>query len=114
MNIGFIGLGNIGKPMAMNVVGAGHRTAVHDIRPEAATDLLEAGAMWAETPADAARGSDVVMGSLPGPLEVEAVVSGEQGVSMGLRRVRILTWRRTRRAWCESCTGYAPRRVSNI
>ena len=83
MNIGFIGLGNIGKPMALNVVGAGHRTAVHDIRPEAATDLLEAGAMWAETPADAARGSDVVMGSLPGPLEVEAVVSGEQGVLDG-------------------------------
>ena len=56
MNVGFIGLGNIGKPMAMNVVNAGHRTKVHDIRPEAATDLLEAGAVWAETPADAARG----------------------------------------------------------
>ena len=83
MNVGFIGLGNIGKPMAMNVVNAGHRTKVHDIRPEAATDLLEAGAVWAETPADAARGSDVVMGSLPGPLEVEAVVTGEQGVLDG-------------------------------
>lgn len=83
MNVGFIGLGNIGKPMAMNVVNAGHSTKVHDIRPEAATDLLEAGAVWAETPADAARGSDVVMGSLPGPLEVEAVVNGEQGVLDG-------------------------------
>ena len=115
MNIGFIGLGNIGKPMALNVVGAGHRTVVHDIRPEAATDLLEAGAMWAATPADAARGSDVVMGSLPGPLEVEAVVSGEQGVLDGAAEAPcILTWRRTRRAWCESCTGSAPRRVSNI
>ena len=76
MNVGFIGLGNIGKPMALNVVGAGHRTTVHDIRREAATDVLEAGATWAETPADAAQGSDVVMGSLPGPLEVEAVVRG--------------------------------------
>ena len=83
MNVGFIGLGNIGKPMAMNVVNAGHRTKVHDVRPEVATDLLEAGAVWAETPAEAARGSDVVMGSLPGPLEVEAVVSGEQGVLDG-------------------------------
>lgn len=83
MNVGFIGLGNIGKPMALNVVNAGHRTTVHDIRPEAATDLLEAGAVWAETPADAARNSEVVMGSLPGPLEVEAVVSGEQGVLDG-------------------------------
>ena len=83
MNVGFIGLGNIGKPMAMNVVNAGHRTKVHDIRPEVATDLLEAGAVWAETPAEAARGSDVVMGSLPGPLEVEAVVNGDQGVLDG-------------------------------
>ena len=83
MNVGFIGLGNIGKPMAMNVVNAGHRTKVHDVRPEVATDLLEAGAVWAETPADAARGSDVVMGSLPGPLEVEAVVNGDQGVLDG-------------------------------
>ena len=83
MNVGFIGLGNIGKPMALNVVGAGHRTTVHDIRREAATDLLEAGAAWADTPADVARGSDVVMGSLPGPLEVEVVVAGEQGVLDG-------------------------------
>ena len=83
MNVGFIGLGNIGKPMAMCVVNAGHQTTVYDIRREAATDLLEAGAMWAETPAEAARGNDVVMGSLPGPLEVEAVVSGEQGVLDG-------------------------------
>ena len=83
MNVGFIGLGNIGKPMALNVVGAGHRTTVHDIRREAATDLLEAGAVWAATPADVARGSDVVMGSLPGPLEVEAVVAGEHGVLDG-------------------------------
>ena len=83
MNVGFIGLGNIGKPMALNVVGAGHQTTVHDIRREAATDLLEAGAVWADTPADVARGCDVVMGSLPGPLEVEAVVAGELGVLDG-------------------------------
>ena len=83
MNVGFIGLGNIGAPMALNVVKAGHRTTVHDIRPEAAAELLAAGAIWAETPADAARGNEVVMGSLPGPPEVEAVVTGEQGVLDG-------------------------------
>ena len=83
MNVGFIGLGHIGAPMALNVVQAGHRTTVHDIRPEAATDLLEAGAIWAETPADAARGNEVVLGSLPGPSEVEAVVAGDQGVLEG-------------------------------
>lgn len=83
MNIGFIGLGNIGTPMALNIVKAGHRTTVHDIRPEAATGLLEAGAIWAESPADAARGNDIVMGSLPGPPEVEAVVLGDQGVIDG-------------------------------
>ena len=83
MNVGFIGLGNIGKPMAMNVVKAGHSTVVHDIRPEAATDLLEAGAVWAETPSEVAQGSEVVMGSLPGPLQVEAVVLGDHGVLEG-------------------------------
>ena len=83
MRVGFIGLGNIGTPMAMNVVAAGHRTTVHDIRPEAATDLLEAGAEWADTPAELARNSDVVMGSLPGPTEVAAVVLGDQGVLEG-------------------------------
>ena len=83
VKVGFIGLGNIGQPMAMCVVNSGHQTTVHDIRQEAATDLLEAGAVWAETPAEVARACNVVMGSLPGPLEVEAVVSGEQGVLEG-------------------------------
>jgi 3-hydroxyisobutyrate dehydrogenase-like beta-hydroxyacid dehydrogenase len=83
MNVGFIGLGSIGKPMAMNVVKAGHKTTVHDVRPEAATELLEAGAVWADTPEQTARGNEVIMTSLPGPVDVEAVVLGDQGVLEG-------------------------------
>ena len=47
------------------------------------TELLEAGAVWAETPKDTALGNEVVMSSLPGPLEVEAVILGDQGVLEG-------------------------------
>ena len=83
MNIGFIGLGNMGGGMAANVLRAGHDLTVHDLRREAATPLLENGASWADTPAEVAAASDVVLTSLPGPREVEAIALGEDGVLTG-------------------------------
>ncbi|MBI2887774.1 MAG: NAD(P)-dependent oxidoreductase [Chloroflexi bacterium] len=83
MDIGFVGLGNMGNPMAGNLIRAGHRLAVHDLRREAANSLVEQGARWAGTPQEAARGADAVFTSLPGPREVEAVVLGEGGVLAG-------------------------------
>ena len=83
MNIGFIGLGNMGGGMAANVLRAGHELTVHDLRREAATPLLENGASWADTPADVAAASDVVLTSLPGPREVEAIALGDSGVLEG-------------------------------
>ena len=50
MKVGFIGLGNMGNPMAGNLIKAGHQLTVHDLRREAATNLLEMGAEWADTP----------------------------------------------------------------
>ena len=47
MQLGFIGAGNIGNPMARSLVRAGHELTVHDRRPEACTNLLELGAVWA-------------------------------------------------------------------
>ena len=41
MNVGFIGCGNMGNPMASNLIKAGHQLTVHDLRREAATNLLE-------------------------------------------------------------------------
>ena len=83
MNLGFIGLGNMGNPMASNLIKAGHKLTVHDLRRESAVNLLEMGADWADTPRDAATGNEVVFTSLPGPREVDAVVLGEGGVLEG-------------------------------
>ena len=80
VRVGFIGLGNMGGPMAANVLKAGYALCVHDIRAEAATPLLESGASWGESPRAVAQASDVVLTSLPGPREVEAVALGEEGI----------------------------------
>jgi len=77
MRLGFIGMGNMGNPMASNLIKAGHQLTVHDLRREAAANLLESGATWADSPRAATEGSEVVFTSLPGPREVEAVTLGE-------------------------------------
>ena len=84
MNIGFVGLGIMGGSMAMNIRNGGHDMVVHDLRREAATPLLEAGAQWADTPQQVAEASEVVFTSLPGPIEVEAVALGESGLLQGM------------------------------
>jgi 3-hydroxyisobutyrate dehydrogenase len=86
MRIGFIGLGNMGGPMALNLIKKGHAVTVGDIRRQVAEPHLAAGAKWADTPADVARGNELVLTSLPGPKEVEAVALGENGLIYGLAR----------------------------
>ena len=83
MKIGFIVKGNMGNPMAVNLVKAGHQLTVHDLRQEAAINLLEMDAEWADSPREAARGNEVVFSSLPVPPDVEAVVQGENGILEG-------------------------------
>ncbi len=79
----FIGTGNMGNPMAANLVRAGHEVTVHDLRPEAAVNLREMGARWAASPKEAVPGNEVVFTSLPVPRDVEAVVLGEEGILEG-------------------------------
>jgi 3-hydroxyisobutyrate dehydrogenase len=81
--IGFIGLGMMGHHMVANLQKAGHELVVFDVRREAGEEALSRGARWAETPADAARQSEIVMTSLPGPREVEAVALGSNGILAG-------------------------------
>ena len=83
MKLGFIGTGNMGNPMAANLIKAGHQVTVHDLRREAATNLLEMGANWADSPKEAVPGNEVVFTSLPVPRDVEAVVLGENGILEG-------------------------------
>jgi 3-hydroxyisobutyrate dehydrogenase-like beta-hydroxyacid dehydrogenase len=83
MRIGFIGLGNMGSPMALNLIKAGHTLIVNDVRREAAASHLQAGAKWADSPQAVARESELILTSLPGPKEVEAVALGANGIIHG-------------------------------
>src|SRR6266496_1783910 len=83
MRIGFIGLGNMGGPMALNLIKAGHTLVVFDARRESAKPHLDAGAAWADGPKDVARAGELILTSLPGPAEVEAVALGPNGILEG-------------------------------
>ncbi len=83
MNIGFIGLGVMGLPMAANLVAEGHSLRVHRVK-ERSRSLLDAGAIAADSPADAAAGAEVVILMLPDSPDVDAVLTGADGVLSGL------------------------------
>ncbi len=84
MKIAWIGIGHMGKPMAKHMMTAAEEFTVHDLRPESATDMLEDGAIWADTPAEAAVGKDLVVTCLPMPQHVEAVSFGDDGIAEGV------------------------------
>jgi 3-hydroxyisobutyrate dehydrogenase-like beta-hydroxyacid dehydrogenase len=83
--VGFIGLGVMGAAMAGNLLQGGCRLRVNDIDRAAATALIEAGAVWADTPREVAEGADVVFSCLPDLAAIEAVALGPQGVLAGIR-----------------------------
>lgn len=89
MKVGFIGLGTMGSSMALNTIRGGFDVVVHDIRREAATPHLEEGAAWADTPQQVASESEVVFTSLPGPVEVEAVALGDEGILSGMSEGKV-------------------------
>ena len=66
----FIGVGNMGNPMAANLLKAGYALTVHDVSWEKAQNLLSLGAVWADSIAAGCANADVVMASLPGPPQV--------------------------------------------
>ena len=71
LSIGFIGLGNMGNPMALNIIKKGYAVTVFDMNPETLHNLVAAGAKRASSAAEAIAGADVVLTSLPGSPEVE-------------------------------------------
>lgn len=85
MQVGFIGLGVMGGPMALNILKGGHQLNVYDRSPEAIARLVQAGARAAATPKEVGAASDIVVTMLPEPQHVEQVVLGEDGVAEGLR-----------------------------
>ena len=85
MKVGFIGLGTMGASMAANLQKGGYDLVVHDINRASADSHIKAGAEWAESPKALAEATDVIFTSLPGPPEVEAVATGEDGLMAGMK-----------------------------
>lgn len=86
MNLGYIGTGVMGNPMAKALIEAGHSVTVHDLNRESATNLCEMGANWADDPRQLSESSEVVFTSLPGPVEAENVLTNpDTGILSGLR-----------------------------
>jgi 2-hydroxy-3-oxopropionate reductase len=83
--IGFIGLGVMGRPMAKHLVAKGHRLTVHNRSRGAVDDLVSAGATAGEHAADVARRSDIVITMLPDTSDVDLALTGPTGVLSGLR-----------------------------
>ena len=84
MKIGFIGLGNLGEHLAANLLRAGFAVTVHDLNPETAAGLIEAGAKWATSPKQTAEAADTVITCLPSPAAVANVMTAADGVLAGL------------------------------
>jgi 3-hydroxyisobutyrate dehydrogenase len=78
--IGFIGLGNMGAPMARNLVRAGHALTVFDLTPDRTGKLVAEGARAAETPQGVAEEAEVIFTMLPAGREVRAVYGGAGGL----------------------------------
>ncbi|HZD90080.1 MAG TPA: NAD(P)-dependent oxidoreductase [Pseudolabrys sp.] len=90
MDIGFIGLGNMGAPMARRLIEAGHRLIVYDTRAEAADPLVKLGATAAASPKEVADSVESVIVSLPTPQIVKQVATGDGGVIHGSRVRRFI------------------------
>lgn len=78
--IGFIGTGIMGAPMAHNLLKAGYEVAVHNRTKAKADHLIAGGAAWADSPADVAKDSNIVITCLPDTPDVEQVLLGQKGV----------------------------------
>jgi 3-hydroxyisobutyrate dehydrogenase-like beta-hydroxyacid dehydrogenase len=90
MDIGFIGLGNMGGPMARRLIEAGHKLIVYDTRNDAVAPLVALGAKLASSPADVADRVETVMASLPSVPISAKVATGEGGIIHGKRIKRYI------------------------
>ena len=88
--IGFIGLGIMGRGMAANLVKAGYDVTVYNRTRSRTEDLAKMGAKVVDTPAEAARGNEVVITMLSDPPAIEEAVLGKDGVIEGLANGSIL------------------------
>jgi 3-hydroxyisobutyrate dehydrogenase len=83
MRTGLVGCGVVGRLLGSRLLKARHALTVHDAERSRAAALLDAGAAWASSPRDLAGRSELIVSSLPGPDEVRAVATGEEGIWSG-------------------------------
>jgi 2-hydroxy-3-oxopropionate reductase len=83
--VGFIGLGVMGKPMAKNLIKAGHRLVVHSRTRASVDEVAAGGATAAASPADVARQTTFIITMLPDTSDVELVLTGPNGVLSALQ-----------------------------
>ncbi|HTW38430.1 MAG TPA: NAD(P)-dependent oxidoreductase [Steroidobacteraceae bacterium] len=88
--LGFVGIGNMGGPMAARLLDAGHSLVVHDVNEAAIAPLLARGARAAGSPREVASLAETVLLSLPTPDIVETVTLGADGIRAGTRITRLI------------------------
>lgn len=89
MNVGFIGLGIMGKPMALNLIKGGHALFAHS-RSGVPQELTAAGAIACKSPKEVAQKAEVIITMVPDTPDVEKVLFGEAGVAEGLSPGKIV------------------------
>ncbi len=115
MDIGFIGLGNMGQPMARRLIEAGHKLVVYDTRNDAVAPLVALGAQVASSPQNVADRVETVMASLPSLQISEKVATGEGGVIHGKRIKRFVDLSTTgSRVAAEICAALAKKNIVQI
>ena len=90
MKLGFIGLGVMGRPMALHLMKHGHEMGVYSRRDQSAAPLVEAGAQRYESPAALAAASEVVFSMVTTSSDVEAIALGDNGIIAGARAGTVL------------------------
>ncbi len=115
MDIGFIGLGKMGQPMARRLIEAGHTLVVYDTRNDAVAPLVALGAKIASSPQDVADRVETVMSSLPSLQISQKVALGEGGVIHGKRVKRYVDLSTTgSRVAAEICAELAKKKIVQI
>ncbi len=85
MNVGFIGIGIMGKPMSRNLMKHGFKLTVTDVNEAAVRELVQEGACGAASPVEVARESDIIITMLPNNAIVRSVILGENGIVQGAK-----------------------------
>jgi 3-hydroxyisobutyrate dehydrogenase len=88
--IGFIGLGNMGLPMALNLVKAGHAVTGTDVQPAAIKKFAAGGGTASQSSADACHGAEIIITMLPAGEQVKAIYLGDAGVIANVKANTLL------------------------